>query len=99
MAITMLGDWSDLGSVEAIARAVRVGDLDPVKLAERALRRAAEVADLNAVVHLDPDYAMRAAEAVGRTRAVTLTVVSASFAVRSSRTTAPTPPLIRPAAV
>jgi Asp-tRNA(Asn)/Glu-tRNA(Gln) amidotransferase A subunit family amidase len=56
-----LGDWHDLGTLERIAAAVRAGDLDPVDLTSRALRRAAESADLNAVVHLDAEGAMAAA--------------------------------------
>lgn len=67
--MTLLGSWADLGGIEAIAAGVRAGDLDPVALAERALRRAGEVAELNAVVHLDRDGALRAAADVARTRA------------------------------
>jgi Asp-tRNA(Asn)/Glu-tRNA(Gln) amidotransferase A subunit family amidase len=56
-----LGDWHDLGTLERIAGAVRAGDLDPVDLTSRALRRAAESADLNAVVHLDTEGALATA--------------------------------------
>lgn len=57
----LLGDWSDLGSLERIAAGVRDGSLDPVSLVERALRRAYETARLNAVVHIDAEGARRAA--------------------------------------
>jgi aspartyl-tRNA(Asn)/glutamyl-tRNA(Gln) amidotransferase subunit A len=48
--------------IRTIATGVATGELDPVELTERALRRAAENADLGAVVHLDADGARRAAE-------------------------------------
>ena len=54
---SMLEDWRDLGTLERVAAAVRGGELDPVGLTERALRRAEQTAALNAVVHLDPDGA------------------------------------------
>lgn len=49
-------------SLQEIAAGVRAGELDPVELVERALRRAGETADLNAVVHLDADGARAAAK-------------------------------------
>ncbi|WP_232667342.1 amidase [Pseudonocardia sp. TRM90224] len=61
----LLGSWSDLGGVAAIAAGVRAGSLDAVELAERALRRAEEVAELGAVVHLDRAGALAAAAQVG----------------------------------
>lgn len=64
----MLADWSDLGGIETFAARVRAGELDPVALTERALRRAGEVAALGAVVQLDPDGARRAAAEVARDR-------------------------------
>jgi Asp-tRNA(Asn)/Glu-tRNA(Gln) amidotransferase A subunit family amidase len=57
----MLADWQDLGSVREIAAAVRSGELDPVELTERALVRAEQTAELNAVVHVDPEGATAAA--------------------------------------
>ncbi|MFI6598436.1 amidase [Nonomuraea sp. NPDC050536] len=50
--------------LQEIARGVRAGDIDPVELAERALARAEEAAELGAVVHLDPEGALRTAERV-----------------------------------
>jgi Asp-tRNA(Asn)/Glu-tRNA(Gln) amidotransferase A subunit family amidase len=64
----LIGDWSDLGSLAAIAAAVRAGKVEPGELVERALARAAEVADLNAVVHLDPDGARAAIRTGDRRR-------------------------------
>lgn len=55
-------------TVRAIARGVREGLLDPVELAEDALRRAEEMAGFGAVVHLDHDHARRRATEVARTR-------------------------------
>jgi aspartyl-tRNA(Asn)/glutamyl-tRNA(Gln) amidotransferase subunit A len=49
-------------SIRTIASGVAAGTLDPVELTERALHRAAETAELNAVMHLDADGARRAAE-------------------------------------
>jgi Asp-tRNA(Asn)/Glu-tRNA(Gln) amidotransferase A subunit family amidase len=57
----VLADWRDLGSIQEIAAAVRSGSLDPVDLTERALLRAEQTAELNAVVHLDADGALAAA--------------------------------------
>jgi Asp-tRNA(Asn)/Glu-tRNA(Gln) amidotransferase A subunit family amidase len=62
----MLADWQDLGSVQEIAAAVRSGRIDPIDLAERALRRAEETAELNAVVYLDAEGARAAAATVDR---------------------------------
>lgn len=53
----MATGWQDLGSIEAIAAAVRAGELDPVDLTERALLAAGQTASLNAVVHLDAEGA------------------------------------------
>lgn len=50
--------------LQDIARGVRAGDIDPVELAENALARAERAADLGAVVHLDPEGALRAARQV-----------------------------------
>lgn len=55
-------------SIQAVAARVRVGELDPVLLVERALARAEQAADLNAVVHLDADSAIAAARLVARDR-------------------------------
>src|SRR5438105_7553978 len=66
--MTLLGDWRDLGPVQGIAHGVRAGLLDPLDLVERAIRRAEEVAELGAVVHLDAGGARAAAQAVARTR-------------------------------
>lgn len=52
---TLLGSWQDLGSLEAIAAGVRAGTIDPVALADRAIERANEVRQLNAVVYLDAE--------------------------------------------
>ncbi len=54
--------------IEAIAREVREGRLDPVELAEQALRRAEEAAALGCVVHLDAEYARWSAREVARSR-------------------------------
>lgn len=62
--MVLLGDWADLGGVRGIAEGVRAGRLDPVELTERALRRADEVAELGAVVHLDRDGARETAARV-----------------------------------
>jgi Asp-tRNA(Asn)/Glu-tRNA(Gln) amidotransferase A subunit family amidase len=56
--------------LEEIAAGVRDGALDPVQLVEDALARAADVADLNAIVHLDVDGARKAAAAHDRTGAL-----------------------------
>ena len=69
MTGSLLGNWADLGGIAAIAASVRAGHLDPVLLAQRALRRADERARLGAVVHLDRDGALDAAAAAGRARA------------------------------
>jgi aspartyl-tRNA(Asn)/glutamyl-tRNA(Gln) amidotransferase subunit A len=53
-------------TLEDIAAGVRAGSLDPVELVEDALARAAETADLNAVVHLDVEGARKAAVAHSR---------------------------------
>lgn len=53
-------------SLEEIAAGVRAGALDPVELVEDALSRAADAAELNAVVHLDVDGARKAAAAHDR---------------------------------
>lgn len=63
--MTISAGWTGL---HAIAAGVRSGELDPVGLTERALRRAGEVAELGAVVHLDADGARRAAAEVARER-------------------------------
>lgn len=57
-------------SLREIAAGVRNGSLDPAQLVEDALTRAAEVAELNAVVHLDVAGARRAAAAHDRTGAL-----------------------------
>jgi aspartyl-tRNA(Asn)/glutamyl-tRNA(Gln) amidotransferase subunit A len=64
--------WSDAGvsSVEEIAAGVRAGAVDPVELVEDALARAADAAELNAVVHLDVDGARKAAATHDRTGAL-----------------------------
>lgn len=51
-------------SLAEIADGVRTGTLDPVLLTEQALQRAAEVAELNAVVHVDVEGARTAAAAL-----------------------------------
>lgn len=53
-------------TVREIARGVRDGRLDPVQLADDAVRRAGAAAGLGAVVHLDAEYARRCAEEVAR---------------------------------
>jgi aspartyl-tRNA(Asn)/glutamyl-tRNA(Gln) amidotransferase subunit A len=53
-----------------IAAQVRRGDLDPVDLVEEALARAADIADLNAIVYLDLDGARQAAATHDRTGAL-----------------------------
>lgn len=53
-------------TLEEIAAGVRDGALDPVQLVEDALQRAADAADLNAIVHLDVDGARKAAAAHDR---------------------------------
>ncbi|HET6738058.1 MAG TPA: amidase [Kribbella sp.] len=53
-------------SLEEIAAGVRAGALDPVVLVADALSRAADIAELNAVVHLDVDGARKAAAAHDR---------------------------------
>ncbi|WP_329004550.1 amidase [Kribbella sp. NBC_00709] len=57
-------------TLEEIAAGVRDGSLDPVDLVEDALARAADAAELNAVVHLDVDGARKAAVAHDRTGAL-----------------------------
>ncbi|WP_350279982.1 amidase [Kribbella sp. HUAS MG21] len=57
-------------TVQELATGVRNGTLDPVRLVEDALERAGEIADLNAVVHLDVDGARTAAAAHDRTGAL-----------------------------
>ncbi len=57
-------------TLEEIAAGVRDGALDPVQLVEDALARAADVADLNAIVHLDVDGARKAAATHDRTGAL-----------------------------
>lgn len=47
--------------IDQLAAAVRAGEIDSVELAERAIARAKETADLNAVVHLDEQGARQAA--------------------------------------
>ncbi|MEU0090412.1 amidase [Kribbella sp. NPDC006257] len=59
-----------MDSIEQIAADVRSGAVDPVELVERALWRAEETAELNAVVHLDKDGARKAAAAHDRTGAL-----------------------------
>jgi aspartyl-tRNA(Asn)/glutamyl-tRNA(Gln) amidotransferase subunit A len=65
-----------VGMIQTIADGVRSGELDPVELTRKALARAAESAELNAIVHLDPDGALRAAAEVkgGRLAGVPLLV-------------------------
>ncbi|MFI5710237.1 amidase [Kribbella sp. NPDC051620] len=60
----------EVPSLEATAAAVRAGELHPVDLVEQALRRAADAAHLNAVVHLDAEGARAAAAAHSRTGAL-----------------------------
>ncbi|MEV0793176.1 amidase [Kribbella sp. NPDC050459] len=57
-------------TLEETAALVRAGVLDPVLLVEDALTRAAAVAHLNAIVHLDADGARKAAAAHDRTGAL-----------------------------
>ena len=57
-------------TLEEIAAGVRDGALDPVRLVEDALTRAADAADLNAIVHLDVDGARKAAAAHDRAGAL-----------------------------
>ncbi|TDW18114.1 amidase [Kribbella kalugense] len=57
-------------SLVEIATGVRDGSLDPVDLVEDALARAADAADLNAIVHLDVSGAREAALAHDRTGAL-----------------------------
>ncbi|HWD77579.1 MAG TPA: amidase [Kribbella sp.] len=57
-------------TLQEIATRVQDGSLDPVDLVEEALTRAADAADLNAVVHLDVDGARKAAAAHDRTGAL-----------------------------
>ncbi|MFC6158036.1 amidase [Kribbella jiaozuonensis] len=57
-------------SLVEIATGVRDGSLDPVELVEDALARAADAAELNAVVHLDVEGARKAAAAHDRTGAL-----------------------------
>jgi Asp-tRNA(Asn)/Glu-tRNA(Gln) amidotransferase A subunit family amidase len=47
--------------IQSLATQVRAGELDPVAMAEQALARAQATAELNAVVHLDPQGALWAA--------------------------------------
>jgi Asp-tRNA(Asn)/Glu-tRNA(Gln) amidotransferase A subunit family amidase len=56
--------------LEEIAAGVRDGSLDPVELVEEALVRAADAAELNAVVHLDVEGARKAAAAHDRSGAL-----------------------------
>ncbi|WP_427887341.1 amidase [Kribbella sp. GL6] len=53
-------------SLQEIAAGVRAGSVDPVELVEEAFARAADAADLNAVVHLDVNGARKAAAAHDR---------------------------------
>ncbi|RZU20554.1 aspartyl-tRNA(Asn)/glutamyl-tRNA(Gln) amidotransferase subunit A [Kribbella rubisoli] len=53
-------------TLEETAAGVRDGSLDPVELVEVALARAADAAELNAVVHLDVEGARKAAAAHDR---------------------------------
>lgn len=46
----MVSGWDP---IHTMAAGVRAGDIDPVELTERAIARAKEAADLNAVVYLD----------------------------------------------
>ncbi|CAN5308995.1 amidase [soil metagenome] len=55
-------------SIESVAARVRAGVLDPVLLVEQALARAAQSAELNAVVHLDAEAALDSARLVARDR-------------------------------
>ncbi|TCC18929.1 amidase [Kribbella speibonae] len=57
-------------TLQQIAAGVRDGALDPVRLVEDALTRAADAADLNAIVHLDIEGARKAAAAHDRTGAL-----------------------------
>ena len=57
-------------TLEETAALVRDGVLDPVLLVEDALTRAAAVAHLNAIVHLDADGARKAAAVHDRTGAL-----------------------------
>jgi Asp-tRNA(Asn)/Glu-tRNA(Gln) amidotransferase A subunit family amidase len=57
-------------TLEEIAAGVRDGALDPVRLVEDALTRAAGAANLNAIVHLDVDGARKAAAAHDRAGAL-----------------------------
>src|SRR5689334_2941016 len=71
-AVSVSSPWSD-GSVrtlEETAAGVRNGSLDPVELVEGALARAADAAELNAVVHLDVEGARKTAAAHDRTGAL-----------------------------
>jgi aspartyl-tRNA(Asn)/glutamyl-tRNA(Gln) amidotransferase subunit A len=56
--------------IEQVAAAVRSGAVDPVDLVERALQRAEETAELNAVVHLDAEGARKTAAGHDRTGAL-----------------------------
>ncbi|WP_371406072.1 amidase [Kribbella sp. NBC_00662] len=57
-------------TLEQIATGVRDGSLNPVELVEDALARAADAAELNAVVHLDVEGARKAAATHDRTGAL-----------------------------
>jgi Asp-tRNA(Asn)/Glu-tRNA(Gln) amidotransferase A subunit family amidase len=57
-------------SIEELAASVRSGEVDPVELVERALKRAEETAELNAVVQLDAERARQAAAEHDRTGAL-----------------------------
>ncbi|MER7246702.1 amidase [Kribbella sp. NPDC000426] len=57
-------------TLEQTAAGVRGGSLDPVELVEEALARAADAAELNAVVHLDVEGARKAAAAHDRSGAL-----------------------------
>ncbi|WP_432884697.1 amidase [Kribbella sp. CA-245084] len=57
-------------TLEEIAAGVRDGSLDPVELVEEAVARAADAAELNAVVHLDVEGARKAAAAHDRSGAL-----------------------------
>ena len=57
-------------TLEETAAGVRDGSLDPVELVEGALARAADAAELNAVVHLDVEGARKTAAAHDRTGAL-----------------------------
>lgn len=52
--------------LERTAAAVRAGELDPVALVEQALQRAADAEQLNAIVHLDAEGALKAAKQATR---------------------------------